>query len=382
MKKNKNDKGFKTIVGIMISMGVGAGAMYLANYKQIEFMKRYPVLLEADEYARDTLLIEPPQNPDTHTVSDAYFALYGDKYTFVEDKADIESTEYALNKVNNSSTAKESGFRVQFNEEGKPYFSAIVEGLPADKQGLEVGDVIKNIDDLEVTEYKHAVRLVGKDGEKAKLIIQRDGKEISMDFIRCADNEKMDGVSCKKYGDTLYVSLADFYSERIEPFKKVLSENKFDSVIIDLRENGGGYTQVAVEIADMFIGESKTVLTAHSNEGDDEIYETDKEIIYNVPVVVLVNEKTASAAEIMTSLMKQYGDVTLVGMKTFGKGIYQNIGFFKGESVRYTDGYYTVGDWENYHGKGITPDVVIDMDSQYIGTDKDVQLEKAIELLK
>lgn len=67
---------------------------------------------------------------------------------------------------------------------------------------------------------------------------------------------------------------------------------------------------------------------------------------------------------------------------TFGKGVFQNRGLFYGESIRYTAGYYTVGDWECYNGKGIKPDVEIDMDSDYIGTDKDVQLEKALELLK
>ena len=69
-------------------------------------------------------------------------------------------------------------------------------------------------------------------------------------------------------------------------------------------------------------------------------------------------------------------------MNTFGKGIYQNSGVFNGISVRYTEGKCFVGEWENYHGKGIKPDVEIDMDSDYIGTDKDIQLEKALELLK
>ena len=130
----------------------------------------------------------------------------------------------------------------------------------------------------------------------------------------------------------------------------------------------------------MFIGESQTVLQAQSEL--DEIYETNDEILYDVPIAVLINENTASAAEILTALLKQYGDATLVGMNTFGKGVYQNKGIFYGNSVRYTEGYYTVGDWEDYHGKGIKPDVEIDMDSDYIGTDKDIQLEKALELAK
>ena len=377
---NNKDKVFKTIIGIMISMGIGAGSMYLANYKKLDFMNRYPGLLEADDFAKETLLIEVPQNPDKRTIASAYFALYGDKYTFVEKKVDNDSVEYALEKVNESSTAKKSGFRVQFNDNGQPYFSAVVEGMPAYKQGIKVGDIIKNIDDFEVTEYKHAVRLVGKDGETAKLIIQRDGKEIAMDFVRCSDENERTGVTSRIYGDSLYVSIDAFNYEVVEPFKQTVSENNFKSIIIDLRENGGGFTSAAVQIADMFIGKSKTVLQSQSD--DDDIYETDEEILYDVPIVVLVNENTASAAEILTALLKQYGDTTLVGMNTFGKGIYQNSGIFNGISVRYTEGKCFVGEWENYHGKGIKPDVEIDMDSDYIRTDKDIQLEKALELLK
>lgn len=377
---DKKGKELKTIIGIMISMSVGAGAMYLANYKKLDFMNRYPALIEADDFVKDNLLIEVPQNPDKRTVADAYFALYGDEYTFVEETEDCDSVKYALKKVNESSTAKKSGFRVQFNEDGQPYFSAVVEGLPAHKQGIKVGDIIKNIDDFEVTEYKHAVRLVGKDGETSKLIILRDGKEMEVDFVRSSAENERTGVTSHMYGNSLYVSIESFDYEVVEPFKQTVSENNFKSIIIDLRENGGGFTSAAVQIADMFIGKSKTILQSQSD--DDDIYETDEEILYDVPIVVLVNENTASAAEILTALLKQYGDTTLVGMNTFGKGIYQNSGVFNGISVRYTEGKCFVGEWENYHGKGIKPDVEIDMDSDYIGTDKDIQLEKALELLK
>lgn len=377
---DKKGKELKTIIGIMISMSVGAGAMYLANYKKLDFMNRYPALIEADDFVKDNLLIEVPQNPDKRTVADAYFALYGDEYTFVEETEDSDSVKYALKKVNESSTAKKSGFRVQFNEDGQPYFSAVVEGLPAHKQGIKVGDIIKNIDDFEVTEYKHAVRLVGKDGETSKLIILRDGKEMEVDFVRSSAENERTGVTSHMYGNSLYVSIESFDYEVVEPFKQTVSENNFKSIIIDLRENGGGFTSAAVQIADMFIGKSKTILQSQSD--DDDIYETDEEILYDVPIVVLVNENTASAAEILTALLKQYGDTTLVGMNTFGKGIYQNSGVFNGISVRYTEGKCFVGEWENYHGKGIKPDVEIDMDSDYIGTDKDIQLEKALELLK
>lgn len=378
---DKKEKFFKSLILSIASMGIGAGAMYLANYKELNFMSRYPELIEVDNYARKELEIAPPENPDKAVVADAYFRLYDDEYTFVEESLSPHSAEYGIKKVNDSSTAKESGFKIKFNEKKQPYFSAVVKGLPADKQGIKVGDVVKKVDDYELTDYNHAIRLTGENGTTVKLFIERDGKEFSLDFVRKTDSSQTTGVSSEMYGDTLYISIDSMNDTAVSEFTKALSENKFESVIIDLRDNGGGYTQTAISAADMFIGASETVMHAKNNS-DSEVYKTDEEIVYDVPIAVLINEKTASAAEILTALLKQYGDATLVGTNTFGKGIFQNRAFYKGESVRYTEGYYTVGDWENYHKKGIKPDIEIDMDSQYIGTDKDIQLQKAIEVLK
>lgn len=377
---NNKEKAFVKIVAAMGLVGIGAGAMYLANYKKINFMNRYPVLIEVDDYARNELEIKPPKNPDDSVVADAYFRLYDDKYTYIEESLSPHSEEYGLENVNNSSTAKESGFKIKFNEKKQPYFSTVIKGFPADRQGIKVGDIVKKVDDYELTDYNHAIRLTGENGTTVKLLIERDGEEITLDFTRSTNDEELTAISSEMYGNALYVSLERIAGEVVAPFETALSENKFDSLIIDLRNNGGGYTDVAVSIADWFIGASTTTLYTYN--GEEQHIKTSDKITYDVPITVLINEKTASAAEILTALLKQYGDAKLVGTTTFGKGIFQSRAFFKGESVRYTDGYYTVGDWECYHGVGIKPDVEIDMDSEYMGTEYDVQLEKALELVK
>ena len=101
----------------------------------------------------------------------------------------------------------------------------------------------------------------------------------------------------------------------------------------------------------------------------------------DAPVVLLTNEKTASAAEIFTALLKQYDDATIVGTNTFGKGIFQNVATFHRNVIHYTDGYFKVGDWDCWQGVGIAPDIDVEMDSALIGTSEDVQLQKALELL-
>lgn len=377
---NNKEKAFVKIIAAMGLVGIGAGAMYLANYKKINFMNRYPVLIEVDDYARNELEILPPKNPDDSIVADAYFRLYDDKYTYIEESLSPHSEEYGLENVNNSSTAKESGFKIKFNDKKQPYFSTVIKGFPADRQGIKVGDVVKKVDDYELTDYNHAIRLTGENGTTMKLLIERDGKEMSIDFTLSTDDEVLSKVHSEMHGNTLYVALEKISGEAVAEFKAVLSEKSFGSIILDLRNNIGGQTNLAVSTADLFIGAATTTLYTYNGE-EQHIKTTDK-ITYDVPITVLINENTASAAEILTALLKQYGDAQLIGTNTFGKGIFQSRAFFKGETVRYTDGYYTVGDWECYHGVGIKPDVEIDMDADYIGTEYDVQLGKALELVK
>ena len=99
-------------------------------------------------------------------------------------------------------------------------------------------------------------------------------------------------------------------------------------------------------------------------------------------VVLLVNNNTASSAEIFTAALKQHIEVTIVGENTRGKGVYQIVNLLdNGDQFKYTAGTYTVGDWECYQGVGIAPDVEVPMDRELIGTDDDIQLKKALELL-
>ena len=151
----KNKKIFLLLLGFVCSAGLGAGGTYLANYKKISFMDRYPLLTELDDFAKNDLEMTPPKNVADDAVIDAYFRLYDDKYTVFIPVDDTETIEYAVDNVNNSVTAKDSGFKVKFNENEEPYFSSVVLGLPADKQGIKVGDIIKKIDGKEISKYKN-----------------------------------------------------------------------------------------------------------------------------------------------------------------------------------------------------------------------------------
>ncbi len=375
----KDKKNTKFICSLVLSAVLGAGVTYLANKEKIDFMNRHPAILETKKFAEENLLIGTPEHNETAEIN-AFLALYGDKYTSYEPKVDIFSEDYIKKTINTSELAIGSGFRVNFDNSGKLVFSYIQENGNAYKGGIRANDVVKSIDGADILEFKDAKKLLGEDGTTVNLVVERDSKEMKIEFVRVCNSLEANGITTEKYGDTLYMKFDRIGDYILEPAEKALSENKFDSLIIDLRNNPGGSIDIGVRFVDWFIDEAH--LEHHSKSGDDMTTSTTDGIIYDIPIVVLANEETISAAEMVTAFLKQYADTTIVGMKTFGKGIYQQTGLFKGGTLTYTDGYVTVGDWECYHGIGIEPDVEIPMDSALIGTENDIQLEKALELVK
>lgn len=185
-------------------------------------------------------------------------------------------------------------------------------------------------------------------------------------------------------GNVLYVDLNGFVSGTNMHFSQVVDPliPKANSVIIDLRNNGGGEIIEENNISDRFL--KKGVVHCFIDNEDDydfKIGDSGDETV--LPTVLLVNNSTASAAEVMTALfMQNHDNVTVVGTQTYGKGVFQDIkSLSNGDEIRFTNGYYTVGDWECYNEVGITPDIVLEMDESLIGTFSDTQLKKALEIL-
>lgn len=377
---DKKKKFFAVVVGVMVSAGLGAGGTYLANYKKIDFMNRYPELLEIENFAKETLEIGSPENVSQEDVVNAYLSMYGDKYTRYTAKPDIHSKEYVTEETNNSPIAVDMGFEIAFNKEDELYFSKVDLTGKAAEQGIRAGDIIKSIDGETIDEYKTAKQIRGKSGTIVKLLIERDGDEMEVDFLRDVEDKIAVGVEAEMYGDTLLITYSEMTEGSINAIQTALKENEFKSLIIDLRENKGGFTTYPIQIADMFI--DKADVKKISKSGTVSIESTADGVEYDVPIYLLVNENTASSAEILTSLLKQYADATIIGTTTFGKGIYQGYAMYKGGNLTYTDGEVYVGEWDCYHGEGIAPDVEVYMDSNCIGTEYDVQLEKALELVK
>ncbi len=264
---------------------------------------------------------------------------------------------------------------------------------PAAKAGITTGDKIlevdgetvlgENIDDV-------AAKMKGPEGTKVKLKILKKatGQKVEIELIRA--NIKRETVESKMLENKVgYVKVTQFglntFSEFIEHFNG-LSDDGMKSLVIDLRNNPGGYMEVAVNMADCFVDEGEIVYTLNKH-GQKRSYEA-SEGKTKVPMVILTNGGSASASEIFVGAMKDYGLAKVVGEKTFGKGVTQiPYPFYDGSILKITDSRYYTPNGVCIDKEGIEPDVEITMtdeDYQTLGEpspDDDIQLKKAVEIL-
>ncbi|MDE7363357.1 MAG: PDZ domain-containing protein [Ruminococcus sp.] len=312
-----------------------------------------------------------------------YLNSGGDEYTYYFEYMNADKLQEITDYVNTAGTAKASGFQIDISEDGNILITEITDGLTADKQGLKTGDIITHIDGVSISEQgyeNYANKILGKQDTEVNLTVNRDGKSFDMIFKR--DNDLLRDVDGKMIGDIAYVTVSSFSMLSAGHISTAMEEvGDADKFIVDLRNNGGGQNEFMVQAVDYFVDAGEFVM--HAYDGSEQFYSTTDGAV-DAPIVVLVNEKTASAAEIFVSMCKQFGrNATIVGTQTFGKGIFQReADLSNGGKLHYTAGYFTVGDWDCWHGIGITPDITVEMDSALIGTDDDIQLKKAVELLE
>lgn len=373
-----NNKNAAPIMACIVCFALGAGAAYLYNRKAIDFAARYPEAIEC-ESVLDGFKVPHPEPGENEKINN-FLANY-DKYTrYVADASD---EEYIIGYVNSLPTASGMGFQIDVSEEGEFYFSEVEKNSEAEKQGIKEGDIILSAAGAEVTpDTLDALKNIGgKNGTELKMTVLRGGKNTDLTLKRVNAEKKMTAeLENRMIGETLYIRLEQIKSGNSISVSDILNENKFSSVILDLRQNPGGDTGGAVAIADIF---AKTgTVTEHAYDGTGETYELfDNGDECGAPLAVLTDSRTASAAEILTGLLKQNAGATLVGGNTFGKGIFQYKTRFREGTLIYTAGEFTVGDWPCWQGVGIAPDIEVEMDPSLIGTDEDVQLQKALELL-
>lgn len=263
---------------------------------------------------------------------------------------------------------------------------------PAERAGLKAGDYIISVDGKEYTSEDLAIisdYIKGKEGTKVKLVIERNNEKIDFEIER--EKINTNPITSKILdGKIGYLKLPSFDQSTAENFKTKLQElkaNGAESLILDLRNNGGGIVDEAVDIADMFLDKGKTIFTSVNNKDKKTETLSKHDSIFTMPVIVLVNENSASASEILASGLQDNERAKLVGTKTFGKGIIQTLLSLKdGSGLKITTEQYFTPKGTTIHKTGIKPDEEVKLPdtvkSVYrLEENEDTQLKKAIELL-
>lgn len=235
---------------------------------------------------------------------------------------------------------------------------------PAYEAGILPGDLIVSVDGVEYKASDMTVaanKIKGEEGSKVKLVILRDEKEIEFELTRRKVNTNPIGEE-KLENNIGYLEVTSFDEGTGEEFKKKfedLETQGITSLIIDLRNNGGGLVSEALEIADYIIEKDETLLITVDKNNNEEITKSKYAPIVNMPIIVLVNENTASASEILAGALKDAGKATIVGTKTYGKGVIQQIiTLSDGSGLKVTIEEYFTPKRNKINKIGIEPDEI------------------------
>ena len=270
---------------------------------------------------------------------------------------------------------------------GLTRISGVIAGTPAEEAGLRENDLIYLIDGEETTGHELsevASRMKGEEGTKVHLTIYREGESdyLEVDVIR--GKIEAPTVSYEMLGEDIgYIAITEFDDVTVEQFTEALAVIKGSDakgLILDLRSNPGGSLASVVDIARQILPKGLIVYTEDKN-GKREKYNCDGKNKIQIPLVVLINQNSASASEILAGAVKDYGIGELVGMKTFGKGIVQRIlPLNDGTALKLTVSAYYTPKGNNIHNIGIEPDIECELDADaYYNDGIDSQLNRAIE---
>lgn len=318
-------------------------------------------------------------------------AALGDKYSFYytpdELKKSLEDVEGDYEGI---------GASVEFNQKtGEKVIADVQKGTPAEKAGLKKNDVIVKVGEEDVSKQSldDVVKLIkGEEGKKIVLTVRRmeNGKTVTKVVTVVTGKIVNQTVSHKMLeGEMGYILVTSFNKETVKQYEKAiddLEKKGQKGLIVDLRNNGGGSLTAVIDMLNRMLPKGDLITEKNKVKGD-KLYTSTDEQHFDKPVIVLINEASASSSEVFAGCMQDRGAATLVGVKSFGKGIVQTIFSLEkscGGGIKLTTGEYLLPSKRCIHGKGLTPDVEV----KYTGTSKklgekdDNQLQKAVEVMK
>ncbi len=366
------------------TVGIVLGEKVVISNSEFQDLKELQKLLTLKEYIKENYVDGAEDDTLITGAMKGLFESLNDPYSVYMTESEFKSLTEAT-----SGNFGGIGVIVTKNEEGYITVVAPVEDTPGERAGIKTNDKIMKVDNTDVVgmELDKAVELIkGNPGTKVNLTILRENtsQPLSFEIQRELINQKAvkSKMLDKKIG---YLRLSSFDEDASKDFKEALTSLKAQSMkglILDLRQNPGGYVRECVEIADELLDEGMVVYTEDINK-KREVYSS-KAGKLEVPLIILIDEGSASASEILAGAVKDRKAGLLIGTKSFGKGLVQSVeGLGDGSGVKLTTQKYYTPNGISINKIGIEPNIEVKAleikEEQRLEDIKDVQLDRAVE---
>lgn len=286
-------------------------------------------------------------------------------------------------------------YMVKNTEVDKIQILAPIKNSPAEKAGILPGDFIISVDGIQYEAEDMSVvsnKIKGEEGSSVKIEIQRKDETTTRIFELKRENIKVNPVEGKVLENNIgYIEFSSFDEDTAKDFKEKyegLQKQGIKSLIIDLRNNGGGIVDEALEIADYIADKDSVLLYEVDKNNKEDIKKSENDPIINLPIVILTNKNTASSSEILAGALKDLGKAKICGTKTYGKGVIQSVlTLADGSGIKITAQKYLTPNKTEINKIGIEPDEKVELPESIenillVEEKDDTQLQKAIEMLK
>ena len=315
-----------------------------------------------------------------------YVAGVGDEYTEYYTPEEMEQ-EYSTALGNYVGIGI---YMIVNYEEGTITVLEPMEGSPAEEAGIKAGDLITKVEGEKITAdnvNEMSNKIKGEEGTKVTLeITSEDGSTREVEVER--RKIEVSHINSRMLENNIaYIQILDFDGGTAKEFKENYENLKGQgatSLLIDLRDNGGGVVDESIDILEMICDKGSTLLIETNKDGDETITKSEEDPIIDVPVIVLVNENTASASEILAGALKDNDKATIIGTTTFGKGVIQTLmKLTDGSGLKVTTAEYCTPSKNKINEIGIEPDITVELPQniEELTDENDTQLQRAIEEL-
>ena len=390
--KNKKDKiaTFNLIEVIVIIImtslvvSVSTGIIVYKNYYKIDKTSSNKDYLKELEYAYNNILNSYVEKVDEKELTNAaikgMYNYLGDPYTSYLDK---DSTDNLMDRLKGE--YKGIGVELTTNESGTVVMT-VFENSPAEEAGIMVGDIITKVKGVDVSgkTTSEVSNMIKSTNGNVEIEVNRGG--ITKTLTLKVSTVSIKSVIKNKYDKTGYLRIETFSNTTYKQFKEsleTLEKDGIENLIVDVRNNGGGFLNSAVEIAELFIEKGKPIYGLQTKDKKEMYKDTTKEK-RDYKVIVLINGGSASASEVLAAALKESYGATLLGTKSYGKGTVQDTSELEsGGMIKYTTAYWLTPKGVTINEKGLTPDIeVTGSFKDEMTLENDVELQTAINNLK